>query len=165
LEQSVSRVGQKWSLRSIGPGQIIYVSYSMNPKAKARVKVDDALVAAHWMVQDSLPAGQLALWRAESDDWLRPKSEIRPLGLKDKRRGAPSTPDRHRRVETVAMKVFMYDEEIRYERLNLGIFWLKDEAFEDTVNLTAPGGTAGSGVADQETTLERFAAVAEDLVQ
>jgi type I restriction enzyme M protein len=46
---------------------------------------------------------------------------------------------------------------------NLDIFWLKDDALEDSANLPAPGIIAADIVADLEAALEQFSAIEEDL--
>ncbi len=47
--------------------------------------------------------------------------------------------------------------------MNLDIFWLKDDALEDSANLPPPGIIAQEIVADLEAALEQFAAIEEDL--
>ena len=90
-------------------------------------------------------------------------------------RGAPTTssgpkpdrvvgsPSRHNRVETERFKSFTYDELIKRDKVNLDIFWLKDEALEDSANLPAPGIIATEIVEDLRAALEQFAAIEEDL--
>jgi type I restriction enzyme M protein len=46
---------------------------------------------------------------------------------------------------------------------NLDIFWLRDESFEETANLPEPDVLAEEVVADLESALEQFRAIAEDL--
>ena len=46
---------------------------------------------------------------------------------------------------------------------NLDIFWLKDEALEDSANLPAPEVIAADIVEDLEAALQQFAAIAQDL--
>ena len=70
---------------------------------------------------------------------------------------------RHNRVETERFKAFTYDELIKRDKVNLDIFWLKDDALEDSANLPAPGVIAADIVADLEAALEQFAAIEEDL--
>ena len=74
-----------------------------------------------------------------------------------------STTSRHHRVETERFKSFTYDELIKRDKVNLDIFWLKDDALEDSANLPAPGIIAADIVADLEAALEQFAAIEEDL--
>ena len=50
-------------------------------------------------------------------------------------RGAAS---RHNRVETERFKSFTYDELSKRDKVNLDIFWLKDDALEESANLPAP---------------------------
>ncbi|TAL43541.1 MAG: SAM-dependent DNA methyltransferase, partial [Salinibacterium sp.] len=71
--------------------------------------------------------------------------------------------DRHHRVESERFKSFTYDELIKRDKVNLDIFWLKDDALEDSANLPAPGIIAADIVADLEAALEQFAAIEEDL--
>ena len=47
--------------------------------------------------------------------------------------------------------------------MNLDIFWLKDEALEESANLPAPEIIAQEIADDLETALEQFATIAEDL--
>jgi type I restriction enzyme M protein len=63
------------------------------------------------------------------------------------------------RVETERFKAFTFDELITRDKVNLDIFWLKDDALEDSANLPAPGII----VADLEAALEQFSAIEEDL--
>jgi type I restriction enzyme M protein len=46
---------------------------------------------------------------------------------------------------------------------SLDIFWLKDEALEDSANLPEPGVIAADIAADLAAALEQFAAIADDL--
>ena len=71
--------------------------------------------------------------------------------------------DRFHRVETERFKSFTYDELIKRDKVNLDIFWLKDDALEDSANLPAPGIIAADIVADLEAALEQFSAIEEDL--
>jgi type I restriction enzyme M protein len=48
---------------------------------------------------------------------------------------------------------------MKRDKVNLDIFWLKDEALEESANLRAPELIA----ADLEAALEQFATIAEDL--
>jgi type I restriction enzyme M protein len=47
--------------------------------------------------------------------------------------------------------------------MNLDIFWLKDDALEESANLPAPEIIAADITADLEAALEQFATIAEDL--
>lgn len=71
--------------------------------------------------------------------------------------------NRHTRKESERFKSFTYDELIKRDKVNLDIFWLKDEALEDSANLPPPGIIAQEIVADLEAALEQFAAIEEDL--
>ena len=67
------------------------------------------------------------------------------------------------RKETERFKSFTYDELSKRDKLNLDIFWLKDEALEESANLPAPEIIAAEIVADLEAALEQFSAIAADL--
>ena len=60
-------------------------------------------------------------------------------------------------------RVYDYEELIKRDKINLDIFWLKDEALEESANLPAPEVIAADIVADLEAALEQFAEIAEDL--
>ncbi len=71
--------------------------------------------------------------------------------------------NRHQRTESERFKAFTYDELVKRDKVNLDIFWLKDEALEDSANLPAPEVIANEITADLEAALEQFAMIAEDL--
>jgi type I restriction enzyme M protein len=58
---------------------------------------------------------------------------------------------------------FSYDELLARDKVNLDIFWLRDESLEDTANLPEPDVLAAEIVGDLESALEQFRAIAEDL--
>jgi hypothetical protein len=58
---------------------------------------------------------------------------------------------------------FGYDELTGRDKVNLDIFWLRDESLEDTANLPEPDVLAAEIVDDLESALEQFRAIAEDL--
>ncbi len=49
------------------------------------------------------------------------------------------------------------------DKVNLDIFWLKDESLEDSANLPDPDIIAAEIVEDLEAALSQFATIAEDL--
>ena len=68
-----------------------------------------------------------------------------------------------KRKETERFKCFSYDELVKRDKLNLDIFWLKDESLEDIDSLPAPEVIAAEIVENLEAALEQFRAVAEEL--
>ena len=52
---------------------------------------------------------------------------------------------------------------IKRDKVNLGLFWLKDEALEDSANLPAPDVIATEIVRDLEAALEQFREIEADL--
>ena len=49
------------------------------------------------------------------------------------------------------------------DKVNLDIFWLKDDALEESANLPAPDVIAQEITDDLEAALEQFSTIAEDL--
>ncbi len=71
--------------------------------------------------------------------------------------------NRHKRTESERFKSFTCDELIKPDKVNLDIFWLKDEALEESANLPSPELIAAEITADLEAAMEQFATIAEDL--
>ena len=71
--------------------------------------------------------------------------------------------NRHKRTESERFKAFTYDELTKRDKVNLDIFWLKDEALEESANLPSPELIAAEITADLEAAMEQFASIAEDL--
>jgi type I restriction enzyme M protein len=67
---------------------------------------------------------------------------------------------RHEREETDRFKRFPYAELAKRDRLNLDIFWLKDESLEDSADLPAPDVIAAEIVENLEAALTQFRSVA-----
>ena len=74
-----------------------------------------------------------------------------------------NTKNRHDRKESERFKSFTYDELTKRDKVNLDIFWLKDDALEESANLPAPEIIAADITADLEAAMEQFATIAEDL--
>ena len=70
---------------------------------------------------------------------------------------------RHERKESERFKSFSYEDLTKRDKLNLDIFWLKDESLEDSANLPAPDVIAQEIVEDLEAALSQFATIAADL--
>ncbi len=70
---------------------------------------------------------------------------------------------RHERKESERFKAFAYGDLVKRDKVNLDIFWLKDDALEESANLPAPEIIAADITADREAALEQFATIAEDL--
>jgi len=70
---------------------------------------------------------------------------------------------RHHRVETERFRAFTYNDLLKRDKVNLDIFWLKDESLPDSANLPAPRVIAEEIAEDLESALEQFAEIAEDL--
>ena len=60
-------------------------------------------------------------------------------------------------------RAFSYEELTARDKVNLDIFWLRDESLEETANLPDPDILAAEIVDDLEAALEQFRAIAEDL--
>jgi type I restriction enzyme M protein len=78
--------------------------------------------------------------------------------------------NRHERIPTWSeansqgrWRAFRYDELLARDKVNLDIFWLRDESLEDSAALPDPDVLAAEIVEDLQAALEQFAAIAEDL--
>jgi type I restriction enzyme M protein len=60
-------------------------------------------------------------------------------------------------------RCFTYEDLIARDKVNLDIFWLRDDSLEDSANLPNPNTLAAEIVEDLQAALEQFAAIAEDL--
>jgi type I restriction enzyme M protein len=110
------------------------------------------------------------LKRSDLDDFVasyfgqsQSGSGVSPLKQGKQSRDGSATLNRFNRVENERFKCFTYEELTKRDKVNLDIFWLKDEALEDSANLPAPGIIAQEITDDLEAALEQFATIAEDL--
>jgi type I restriction enzyme M protein len=71
--------------------------------------------------------------------------------------------NRHVRKETDLFKCFSYEDLLKRDKVNLDIFWLKDESLEDSANLPDPEVIAIEIVEDLEAALDQFSQIASDL--
>jgi type I restriction enzyme M protein len=76
--------------------------------------------------------------------------------------GGRVTPNRHDRKESERFKSFTYEELTKRDKLNLDIFWLKDDSLEDSANLPDPDVIAAEIVEDLQAALAQFAEIAAD---
>ncbi len=67
------------------------------------------------------------------------------------------------RKDSERFKSFTYDELTKRDKVNLDIFWLKDDSLEDSDNLPSPDVIAAEVAEDLEAALEQFTTIAEDL--
>src|SRR2546428_462654 len=71
--------------------------------------------------------------------------------------------NRHERKETERFHVFDYEELLKRDKVNLDIFWLKDESLEDSANLPDPDVIAAEIAEDLDAALNQFSQIAGDL--
>lgn len=71
--------------------------------------------------------------------------------------------NRHERSETERFKAFAYEDLLKRDKVNLDLFWLKDESLEDSANLPDPDVLALEIAEELEAALQQFATIAEDL--
>jgi len=71
--------------------------------------------------------------------------------------------NRHERKESERFKCFTYDELLQRDKVNLDIFWLRDESLEDMENLPDPEVLASEIVDNLESALEQFRSIEEEL--
>ena len=69
--------------------------------------------------------------------------------------------NRHQRHETERFRSFTIDELLKRDKINLDIFWLRDESLEDSDNLPEPQVIAQ--VENLESALEQFAEIETEL--
>lgn len=67
------------------------------------------------------------------------------------------------RQESERFRRFAYDDLVGRDKLNLDIFWLKDDSLEDIDSLPEPDVIATEIVENLEAALEQFRSVAEEL--
>ena len=72
---------------------------------------------------------------------------------------------RFERKETDRFKAFDYEELIKRDKVNLDIFWLKDDTLEDSDNLPEPEILATEIADSLESALELFRGIQEELVE
>ena len=72
--------------------------------------------------------------------------------------------NRHKRKETERFKSFTYDELLKRDKVNLDIFWLRDESLEDSDNLPPPNIIAQEIVENLESALEEFSQIEDELI-
>lgn len=73
--------------------------------------------------------------------------------------------NRFERKETERFHGFEYDELLKRDKVNLDIFWLKDESLEDSANLPDPDVIAAEIAEDLQAALDQFSQIAADLKQ
>lgn len=74
-----------------------------------------------------------------------------------------NTADRSKRKETERFKRFTYDALVARDKVNLDIFWLKDDSLEDSDNLPDPAILAAEIVEQLEAALEEFKIIEDAL--
>ena len=70
---------------------------------------------------------------------------------------------RHERQETERFRRFSYDDLVKRDKVNLDIFWLRDESMEDSANLPTPDLIAEEIVEDLRAALEHLEEITADL--
>ena len=71
--------------------------------------------------------------------------------------------NRHERQESERFHRFSYDDLMKRDKVNLDIFWLRDESMEDSANLPPPDEIAEEIVDDLRAALEQLEEIAADL--
>lgn len=69
----------------------------------------------------------------------------------------------HERRESERFRCFAYEELVQRDKLNLDIFWLKDDSLQDVDSLPRPEVIAAEIVENLQAALEQFTAVVEEL--
>ena len=104
-------------------------------------------------------------WRSVSPKGQRCSADQNPLKRSDLDDfvACYNPKNRHERKESERFKSFTYEELTKRDKLTLDIFWLKDEALEDSANLPDPDIIAAEIVEDLQAALAQFAEIASDL--
>jgi type I restriction enzyme M protein len=71
--------------------------------------------------------------------------------------------NRHKRKETDRFHSFTYDDLMQRDKVNLDIFWIKDESLEDADNLPEPSVLAAEIIENLEAVLDQFRGVVESM--
>jgi type I restriction enzyme M protein len=71
--------------------------------------------------------------------------------------------NRHERKESERFHVFTYEELMQRDKVNLDIFWLKDESLEDSANLPDPDVLAHEIAENLESALDQFTTISQSL--
>lgn len=71
--------------------------------------------------------------------------------------------NRHRRKESERFKQFAYNDLLKRDKVNLDIFWVKDESLDDSTSLPEPGAIAADIVEDLQAALDQITQIASDL--
>ena len=74
-----------------------------------------------------------------------------------------SPENRHERHEAERFRRFSYEDLVKRDKVNLDIFWLRDESMEDSANLPPPGQIADEIVEDLRAALEQLEEIVGDL--
>ena len=74
-----------------------------------------------------------------------------------------SPENRHERQESERFRRFSYEDMVKRDKVNLDIFWLRDESMEDSANLPPPGQIADEIVEDLRAALEQLEEIAAEL--
>jgi type I restriction enzyme M protein len=73
--------------------------------------------------------------------------------------------NRHEREETDRFKSYSYEEMLERDKVNLDIFWLKDDSLEDVEDLPEPEVLAADITEDLEAALDQFSQIQSDLME
>lgn len=71
--------------------------------------------------------------------------------------------NRHKRKESERFKSFSYDDLLKRDKVNLDIFWLKDESLEDSASLPDPDVLAEEIAEDLRAALDQLEAILNDV--
>jgi type I restriction enzyme M protein len=77
--------------------------------------------------------------------------------------GCYQADNRQRRQESERLRAFSYEDLLKRDKLNLDIFWLRDESVEDSAKLPPPDALAREIVEDLRAALEQFEEIEGDL--
>ena len=73
--------------------------------------------------------------------------------------------NRHQRAETERFKAFTYEDLMQRDKVNLDIFWLRDESLEDSASLPSPDILAHEIADNLESALTQFSSIYQDIAE
>ncbi len=71
--------------------------------------------------------------------------------------------NRNDRLDTERFKAFAYEDLMKRDKVNLDIFWLRDETLEDSANLPDPDVLAREIAENLEAALDQFTGISQSL--
>jgi type I restriction enzyme M protein len=82
-----------------------------------------------------------------------------------KRKRGGQRGNRNAREESERFRVFTYEELMQRDKINVDIFWLRDESLEDSASLPDPDVIAREIMENLESAVDQFTAISQSFEQ